>query len=297
MLDDSLKQFQARHDQFLARHLTGAEPSQRLTDAMRYAALLGGKRVRPFLVYATGEMLGASLDDLDAPAAAIECIHAYSLIHDDLPAMDDDKLRRGQPTCHIQFDEATAILAGDALQSLAFDLLASHPFKHINSDQQVKMVQVLAKNAGREGMCAGQQLDINATGKQVTVGQLEQIHRLKTGALINASVELGALCTPQDNPLSNKTMKNLQIWSESVGLAFQVKDDLLDATGDTKTLGKTSGSDITLAKSTYPALLGIDGSEQLLNEQSEKALQALASIPYNTTLLEEFTQYLITREH
>jgi len=297
MLDDSLKQFQARHDQFLARHLTGAEPSQRLTDAMRYAALLGGKRVRPFLVYATGEMLGASLDDLDAPAAAIECIHAYSLIHDDLPAMDDDKLRRGQPTCHIQFDEATAILAGDALQSLAFDLLANHPFQHINSDQQIRMVQVLAKNAGREGMCAGQQLDIDATGKKITVGQLEQVHRLKTGALINASVEMGALCTPQDKPLSDKTMKNLQVWSESVGLAFQVKDDLLDATGDTQTLGKTSGSDIALAKSTYPALLGIDGSEKLLSEQSEKALQALASIPYNTTLLEEFTQYLITREH
>jgi len=297
MLDDSLKQFQARHDQFLARHLTGAEPSQRLTDAMRYAALLGGKRVRPFLVYATGEMLGASLEDLDAPAAAIECIHAYSLIHDDLPAMDDDKLRRGQPTCHIQFDEATAILAGDALQSLAFDLLANHPFQHINSDQQIRMVQVLAKNAGREGMCAGQQLDIDATGKKITVGQLEQVHRLKTGALINASVEMGALCTPQDKPLSDKTMKNLQVWSESVGLAFQVKDDLLDATGDTQTLGKTSGSDIALAKSTYPALLGIDGSEKLLSEQSEKALQALASIPYNTTLLEEFTQYLITREH
>lgn len=297
MLDDSLKQFQARHDQFLARHLTGAEPSQRLTDAMRYAALLGGKRVRPFLVYATGEMLGASLDDLDAPAAAIECIHAYSLIHDDLPAMDDDKLRRGQPTCHIQFDEATAILAGDALQSLAFDLLASHPFQHINSNQQIKMVQVLAKNAGREGMCAGQQLDIDATGKKITVGQLEQVHRLKTGALINASVEMGALCAPQDKPLSSKTKQHLQVWSESVGLAFQVKDDLLDATGDTKTLGKTSGSDIALAKSTYPALLGIDGSEKLLSEQSEKALQALASIPYNTTLLEEFTQYLITREH
>jgi farnesyl diphosphate synthase len=295
LLTENLALYRARHDAYMKALLQPPVAAQQLANAMSYATLLGGKRVRPFLVYATGSMLGVADDVLDAPAAAIECIHAYSLVHDDLPAMDNDSLRRGQATCHIQFDEATAILAGDALQSLAFQLLAK-PQPQINAEQQLAMVTTLAEAAGLSGMCGGQALDINATGsngEDITVGQLEQIHRLKTGALLRAAVRLGALCS---NNVSDEVLTQLDEFASAIGLAFQVQDDILDVIGDTQTLGKTKGADADLSKATYPALLGLDGSKQLLATLHKKALHALSLIPYNTELLEEFTEYLVTRD-
>ena len=295
LLTENLALYRARHDAYMRALLQPPAAAVRLVDAMSYATLLGGKRVRPFLVYASGSMLGVADDILDAPAAAIECIHAYSLAHDDLPAMDNDTLRRGQATCHIQFDEATAILAGDALQSLAFQLLAK-PQPKISATQQLAMVTALSEAAGLAGMCGGQALDIKATGsngKSITVEQLEQIHRLKTGALLRAAVRLGALC---GNNVSDEVLIQLDEFASAIGLAFQVQDDILDVIGDTQTLGKTKGADADLSKATYPALLGLDGSKQLLITLHKKALHALSLIPYNTDLLEEFTEYLVTRD-
>lgn len=289
-----LEQVRERHNSFLNQTLDNLiTRSQSLDDAMRYALLLGGKRVRPFLVYAVGELLGASPDDLDAPAAAIECIHAYSLTHDDLPAMDDDNLRRGQPTCHRAFNEATAILAGDALQSLAFELLASHPFTHVTPEKQLQLVQLFAKAGGQAGMCGGQALDLAATGSHVNLAELEQIHRFKTGALIEAAVMAGIICSPLS---SAEDQARLQEWAKLIGLAFQVQDDILDVVGDTTTLGKQQGSDIGQAKSTYPALMGLPEAQAYLHDLHQKALHALAAIPYNTLLLEAFTNYLTTRD-
>ncbi|MCC5879738.1 MAG: (2E,6E)-farnesyl diphosphate synthase [Idiomarina sp.] len=283
-----------RHSQFLNSQLEDRESvSANLTSAMRYAVLLGGKRVRPFLVYAVGELLGAQLSDLDAPAAAIECIHAYSLVHDDLPAMDDDALRRGQATCHIAFDEATAILAGDALQSLAFEIISHHSYQQVDAEAQLALTRILAKAAGQSGMCGGQALDLAATGQIVTVAQLEQIHRYKTGALILAAVQMGVTCAPR---VSSDVAAHLTLWAQLIGLAFQVQDDILDVVGDTDTLGKPQGSDQQQDKSTYPALLGLPGAQAYLQELHQKALQALHAIPYNTQLIEDFTAFLITRD-
>lgn len=292
LLSERLTYYRQRHVSYLEQIIAQQAPAENLRAAMAYSVLLGGKRVRPFLVYATGEMLGVKEAILDAPAAAIECIHAYSLVHDDLPAMDNDALRRGKNTCHIEFDEATAILAGDALQSLAFELLAK-PQQAISANQQVAMLATLASAAGLQGMCGGQALDIAATGKQVSPTNLEQIHQLKTGALLRASVRLGALSS---NDIDEKTLVLLDKFAEAIGLAFQVKDDILDVTGNTKTLGKTQGADAALEKSTYPALLGLTGSNELLQNLHEKALHALSLIPYNTSMLEQFTEYLVTRD-
>lgn len=289
---DALQHYRQRHDAFLAHRLEQEPEFGTLRAAMHYATLLGGKRVRPFLVYATGTMLGSSESALDAPAAAIECIHAYSLVHDDLPAMDNDTLRRGKSTCHIEFDEATAILAGDALQSFAFSLL-SDPIPQVRSDNQLRMVAVLAEAAGLRGMCGGQLLDIEATDTTISVADLEHIHRLKTGALLQASVMLGALTAPA---VDDEVLHTLQTFAQAIGLAFQVQDDILDVTGDTQKLGKQQGSDQARNKSTYPALLGIQGSQERLQELHQKALHALSQIPYNTALLRAFTDYLTTRD-
>lgn len=289
-----MSEFRDRHSEFLNQQLGLGEPvSARLTAAMRYAVLLGGKRVRPFLVYAVGELLGARLSDLDAPAAAIECVHAYSLVHDDLPAMDNDALRRGQATCHIAFDEATAILAGDALQSLAFEIISHHPYQQVDAASQLQLTRILAKAAGQRGMCGGQALDLAATGQAITVTELEQIHRFKTGALILAAVELGIHCAPQ---VSTDIAEKLTQWAQLTGLAFQVQDDILDVVGDTDTIGKPQGSDLLQDKSTYPALLGLPGAQSYLQELHQKALQALHAIPYNTEIIEDFTAFLITRD-
>ncbi|WGW01065.1 (2E,6E)-farnesyl diphosphate synthase [Vibrio sp. YMD68] len=265
-----------------------------LINAMRYGLLLGGKRARPFLVYATGQMLNCGQAELDTPAAAIECIHAYSLIHDDLPAMDDDELRRGQLTCHIKFDEATAILTGDALQTLAFTVLAEGELSSVAEAQRIKMIQVLAQASGAHGMCIGQSLDLEAESCQVTLEELEEIHRNKTGALIKCAVRLGALSAGEKGIA---ILPQLDKFADAIGLAFQVQDDILDVIGDTETLGKPQGSDQELNKSTYPSLLGLDGAIDKAHTLLNEALQALEEIPYNTELLEEFARYVIERKN
>ncbi len=270
--------------------------SSPLVNAMHYGALLGGKRLRPFLVYATGEMLHADAASLDAPAAAVECIHAYSLIHDDLPAMDDDALRRGQPTCHIRYGEDTAILAGDALQTLAFSILADEPMTGVDSATRVAMISQLAQASGVAGMCGGQALDLAAEGKQIDLHQLEQIHRHKTGALIRVAVRLGALAAGESGRLA---LPLLDTYADAIGLAFQVQDDILDVVGDTAILGKTQGADQALGKSTYPALLGLEGARvkaQALYQEALGALEILAGQGYNTSALQALASFIIERD-
>ena len=268
-------------------------PDLSLVQAMKYSLLSEGKRVRPFLVYATGQILGSAVEDLDTAAAAIECIHTYSLIHDDLPAMDDDDLRRGHPTCHMQFDEATAILAGDALQTLAFTILSEGKLSPKSEKNRIKMVQVLANASGARGMCLGQALDLNAEGKSVSLNQLEAIHVNKTGELIKAAVKLGALSC---GSLDDVTATHLDRYAEAIGLAFQVQDDILDLISDTDTLGKPQGSDIKANKSTYPSLLGLKGSHTKAQNLLEDALRSLDSIPHETQILEDFARYVIERK-
>ncbi|WP_022941304.1 (2E,6E)-farnesyl diphosphate synthase [Psychromonas hadalis] len=290
---ENITRYQQRVNQQLSQHLKSTAPtSQKLTDAMTYGALLGGKRVRPFLVYAVGEMLGSPIEKLDPLACAIECIHAYSLIHDDLPAMDDDALRRGQKTCHVAFDEATAILAGDALQTLAFDIIST-PIEGVSAKTQLKIVNMLAKASGESGMCGGQALDLEAENKQITLKSLEKIHSAKTGALIEVAVALGA---SSDETLAPEHQQQLQLFSHAIGLAFQVQDDILDIISDTKTLGKPQGSDVAHHKSTYPALLGLEQAIAKAQSLCQEALHALAQLPYNTQLLESFALYIIKRD-
>lgn len=294
-MQETLTSYQQRNNQQLNQWLEQLpHQEQPLIQAMKYGLLLGGKRVRPFLVYITGQMLGCASEDLDTPASAIECIHAYSLIHDDLPAMDDDELRRGQPTCHIQFDEATAILTGDALQTLAFTILAEGELNPNAESQRIKMVQALAQASGANGMCVGQALDLGAENRLVSLAELEKIHRNKTGALINCAVKLGALAAGEKGL---KVLPQLERYSQAIGLAFQVQDDILDIISDTETLGKPQGSDQELNKSTYPSLLGLEGAMEKAHTLLQEALQALDAIPYNTQLLEEFARYVIERKN
>ncbi len=265
-----------------------------LTEAMRYGLLLGGKRARPFLVYVTGQMLGCELEHLDTPASAVECIHAYSLIHDDLPAMDDDELRRGQPTCHVKYDEATAILTGDALQTLAFTILAEGPLSDLGEVNRIKMVKTLAEASGASGMCLGQALDLAAENRRVSLEELKAIHRSKTGALMKSAIRMGALAAGEKGV---EVLPLLDKYADAVGLAFQVQDDILDIISDTETLGKPQGSDQALNKSTYPSLLGLEGAINKAHTLLDEALQALEAIPYNTELLEEFARYVIERKN
>ncbi|MCP4321608.1 MAG: (2E,6E)-farnesyl diphosphate synthase [Psychromonas sp.] len=290
---ETITQYQLRVNSQLSKHIQIASPtSAKLNEAMAYGALLGGKRVRPFLVYAVGEMLAVSMNKLDPIACAIECVHAYSLIHDDLPAMDDDDLRRGQNSCHIEFDEATAILAGDALQTLAFDIIST-PIEGLSAKTQLKMANILAKSSGEAGMCGGQSLDLEAENKQVDLNSLEKIHAAKTGALIEAAVTLGALA---DESLPADHLLHLQQFSSAIGLAFQVQDDILDIISDTETLGKPQGSDIAHDKSTYPALLGLEQAIAKAQSLYQEALHALSQLPYNTLLLESFALYIVKRD-
>lgn len=273
-----------------------------LVQAMRYGALLGGKRLRPFLVYATGKMFGLNDDSLDAPAAAIECIHAYSLIHDDLPAMDNDDLRRGLPTCHIKFGEANAILAGDALQTLAFSILSDTTRIPAGADNialpdRLAMISELARASGAQGMCAGQALDLEAEGKHIDLAQLEQIHSHKTGALINASVRLGALAAGNNG---RKALPILDRYSKAIGLAFQVQDDILDVIGDTSKIGKRQGSDQQHQKSTYPALLGIKQAQEkatMLYQEAVNALNELSQLGYDTCQLQLLANFIVERDN
>ena len=269
------------------------DTEQSIKLATHYSVLNGGKRLRPFLVYATGRMLGAKHQDLDVLAAAIECIHSYSLVHDDLPALDDDDLRRGRPTCHIVYGEAHAILAGDALQTLAFDLIANHAF-NVPAQQQLKMIATLSKASGIEGMVGGQALDIAATNTEVTLVELERIHKLKTGALLNCAITLGALCATD---IDQHTLLQLKRFGDAIGLAFQVQDDILDVEGDTQVLGKPQGSDVAANKATYPALLGLPGAKQKAQHLLEQALHALAAINADTTELENLAKYIVERDY
>ncbi|MFG0516389.1 (2E,6E)-farnesyl diphosphate synthase [Kluyvera intermedia] len=267
-----------------------------LVDAMQYGALLGGKRLRPFLVYATGKMFGVSMTTLDAPAAAVECIHAYSLMHDDLPAMDNDDLRRGQPTCHIKFGEASAILAGDALQTLAFSILSDAPMTVVSDRDRLAMLSELATASGVAGMCGGQALDLEAEGQHVNLEMLERIHRHKTGALIRAAVRLGALSAGEQG---RKALPLLDKYAECIGLAFQVQDDILDVVGDTATLGKRQGADQQLGKSTYPALLGLEQARKKASDliaEARQSLTVLAAQSLDTTALEALADYIILRD-
>ncbi len=294
-MQQTLTSFQQRNNQQLNLWLEQLPyQEQPLIQAMKYGLLLGGKRVRPFLVYITGQMLGCEPEDLDTPAAAIECIHAYSLIHDDLPAMDDDELRRGQPTCHIKFDEATAILTGDSLQTLAFTILADGALHPEAESQRINMIKTLAHASGATGMCIGQALDLGAENRQISLEEMEDIHRKKTGALIDCAVKLGALAAGEKGI---KVLPHLERYSKAIGLAFQVQDDILDIISDTKTLGKPQGSDQELNKSTYPSLLGLEGAIEKAHSLLQEALQALEAIPYNTQLLEEFARYVIERKN
>ncbi|SMB25511.1 geranyltranstransferase [Serratia proteamaculans] len=265
--------------------------------AMRHGALLGGKRLRPFLVYTTGQMFGVSLNNLDAPAAAVECIHAYSLIHDDLPAMDDDDLRRGQPTCHIKFGEANAILAGDALQTLAFSILADAEMPDVALRDRLAMVSELATASGVAGMCGGQSLDLEAEGRQIGLEALEQIHRHKTGALIRAAVRLGALAAGEPG---RAALVQLDRYAAAIGLAFQVQDDILDVVGETEKIGKRQGADQQHGKSTYPALLGLDSAKAKawdLYQEALAALDTLAAQSYNTAPLRALASFIIERDN
>jgi Geranylgeranyl pyrophosphate synthase len=267
-----------------------------LVEAMHYGALLGGKRLRPFLVYATGKMFGVDQQTLDAPAAAVECIHAYSLMHDDLPAMDDDDLRRGLPTCHIKFGEANAILAGDALQTLAFSILSDAPMTNVSDRDRLAMISELAQASGVAGMCGGQALDLDAEGQQVDLQTLERIHRHKTGALIRAAVRLGALSAGEKG---RNALPLLDKYAQNIGLAFQVQDDILDVVGDTATLGKRQGADQQLGKSTYPALLGLEQARTKardLIEDARQSLTELAAQSLDTTALEALANYIILRD-
>ena len=274
----------------LAAHPAAEE---RLGAAMRHAVLLGGKRMRPLLVYAAGTAFGADESTLDAPAAAIELVHAYSLVHDDLPAMDDDDLRRGQPTVHVAFDEATAILAGDALQSLAFAVLADAT--GCDDAARVAMLRELAIAAGAGGMCGGQALDLAATGSSASTGieALERLHALKTGALIRAAVRMGAIAAGA----GDTERQRLDAYAEALGLAFQVRDDLLDVEGESATLGKTAGKDAAQDKATFPALIGIEASRERLAGLASAMDAALAPLGPRAAALAALGRLAIHRSH
>lgn len=267
---------------------------QTLHQAMRYSVLDGGKRTRPLLTYATGQALGLSEDELDAQACAVEFIHVYSLIHDDLPAMDNDDLRRGKPTCHKAFDEATAILAGDALQALAFEVLAIDPAIQAGPEARIKMIAALTRASGSQGMVGGQAIDLGSVGRKLTLPELENMHIHKTGALIRASVNLAALSKPD---LDADVAKKLDHYAKCIGLSFQVKDDILDIEADTATLGKTQGKDVDNDKPTYPALLGMAGAKEKALQLHEQAVESLAGFGKEADLLRDLSLYIIERSH
>ena len=283
---------QGRVEPALERALSGADQAAaRLQEAMRYSVLGGGKRLRPLLVYVTGAAFGARAADLDAPATAVELIHAYSLIHDDLPAMDDDDLRRGRPTCHKAYDEGTAILAGDALQALAFAVL-TETTNSLGDHTRVRMLTVLADAIGLAGMAGGQAIDLEATGRAMDAGRIELMHRRKTGALIRASVELGSLAAAGVDETARAT---LRVYGDEIGLAFQIQDDILDVTGDTALLGKRAGADAARGKPNYPSIFGLERARQLALEHRDRALAALDGIGDAALSLRALAYYVVDR--
>ncbi|RTL56453.1 MAG: geranyl transferase [Rhodocyclaceae bacterium] len=282
---------QQRTETALQSHLpTKAVSPARLHDAMAYATLGGGKRVRPLLCQAAGLVFQTSEEALDFPACAVEMIHAYSLVHDDLPCMDDDTLRRGKPTCHVEFDEATALLVGDALQSQAFQVLAEAP---VDAVRKVEMIHLLAQASGSRGMAGGQAIDLAATGKNISLEELEFMHLHKTGALIRASVLLGAHCGGADA----EALKNLSHFANRIGLLFQVVDDILDVEASTATLGKTAGKDAAQNKSTYVNLLGLAAAKEKAAELRSQAQAALLPLGAGGQRLRELTDYIVERSY
>ncbi|GAB4120986.1 MAG: polyprenyl synthetase family protein [Sideroxydans sp.] len=265
---------------------------QRLHQAMRYSALEGGKRVRPLLVYAAGELAGAAVARVEVAAAAVELIHAYSLVHDDMPCMDDDVLRRGKATCHVEYDEATALLVGDALQSLAFQLLSEQDLND-DASRQLQMVKLLAVASGSRGMAGGQAIDLASVGKQLSLPELEQMHIHKTGALIRAAILLGAYCGDR---LSDAQLERLDHFGKLIGLAFQVVDDVLDCEADTATLGKTAGKDADHAKPTYVSLLGLAGAKEMAQRLHGEALQCLDEFGDAARRLRELADFIVLRK-
>lgn len=296
-LQQAIDAYKGRVEDFLSVQLEAlALGDEKLKQSMQYSLLLGGKRLRPFLVYATGQLFNVNLADLDAPAGALEAIHSYSLIHDDLPAMDDDDLRRGQLTNHKKFDEATAILAGDTLQTFAFQLLVKHDYKTLTGQQVLSLIQLLSQNSIY--MCAGQSIDLQQTDSQfddasAALLQLESMHKLKTGALIKAAVLMGATA----GQASDHEVAILTRYAEAIGLAFQVWDDVLDIISDTDTLGKPQGSDVEANKMTYPAILGLPAARAKAQDLVKQAVQDLQLLPYNTEILQQLANYIIERDH
>jgi farnesyl diphosphate synthase len=292
-LRDWMATVQARVERALERALPGADHNpRRLHQAMRYAVLGGGKRMRPMLAFAAGELVGATSERLDAVACSLELIHAYSLVHDDLPCMDDDVLRRGKPTVHVEFDEATALLVGDALQSLAFETLAGGRLTD-DPSHQTEMVHALALASGSRGMAGGQAIDLAAVGASLTLPELEFMHILKTGALIRASVALGARC---GQPLARPESERLDRYAKCVGLAFQVVDDVLDAEAPTATLGKTAGKDAVQGKPTCVSLLGVTRAKALAQELRRDAHAALEGFGARAARLRDLADFIVTRE-
>ena len=286
-------QYRERVEAVLERRLPGADvPPLRLHRAMRYAALGTGKRIRPLLVYATGHAVGLAPDSLDAPAVAVELIHAYSLVHDDLPAMDDDDLRRGRPTTHRAFDEATAILAGDALQVLAFQILSGDPPAYAEPGCRNEMIRLLASASGTQGMAGGQAMDLDATGKRLTPVEVEDMHARKTGALIQAAVLIACAAAPA---LPSSRRLALAQYGSAIGLSFQIVDDLLDVIGDPAVTGKTAGADALRGKPTYPAVAGISAARARATELAEQGIAALAEFGAEAGQLREFAGELILR--
>jgi len=295
MNEHQATQYSQRIEHVLDACLPSADGAPaRLFEAMRYSALAGGKRIRPRLVYATARVLGVDVERVDAAAAAIECIHAYSLIHDDLPAMDDDDLRRGKPTSHIQFDQATAILAGDGLQALAFDIVATHDGMGERPSQRLAQLATLARAAGPLGMVGGQMLDMASEGRQIDVTQLEQIHNLKTGALLRACVMMAADAA---DDLGANQRAALDTFATRIGLAFQVHDDVLDIESTTEKLGKTQGADIAHDKATYPALLGLDEAKAFAARLYNEAVGALDLFGEAAEPLRAIAAEIVKRDH
>ncbi len=303
---DCLEIYRQRANQALDRCLPvfdapsqGANPdsSNNLTvlpEAMRYCVTNGGKRIRPALTYATGSGMGIDLDRLDIPACSLELMHAYSLVHDDLPAMDNDDLRRGLPTCHRKYDEATAILAGDALQALAFTMLASNDDAAISAENKTAMIQLLGDASGASGMAAGQAIDLASVGKNLSLQQLEEMHRYKTGALINASIMMATCAAPARDDEFNQ---HLSQFADELGLLFQIVDDILDVVSDTQTLGKPQGADKALNKPTYPALLGLEGARQHASDIHSQALSHLDQLGSGFSELRDISNFVIKRSH
>lgn len=287
-----LASYQESVDSFLNTCIDKQSIDPTLQEAMLYSLFNGGKRVRPALVYIVNKMLGGSMEQANSAAAAIECVHSYSLVHDDLPAMDDDDLRRGKPTCHIAFDEPTAILVGDALQCLAFELISED--KNLSADIRLRLIQLLSKASGHQGMVVGQAYDLRNVGKPLTLEQLEAMHQHKTGALLNCAVLMGAVVSGN---VSDSQLTQLEQYSAAIGLAFQVQDDILDIEGDASVIGKPQGSDLEKDKPTYPALLGLEGAKLKLQQLHEKAITALEPFGESAVELRALADFIVQRDH